>query len=42
MVLSDLKGHKSSAARGDKDKVWTVEGKKATKICFLLPCAFHF
>lgn len=28
--------------QGVTNKAWTVEGKKATKICFLLPCAFPF
>lgn len=28
--------------QGVTKKAWTVEGRKARKICFPLPCAFHF
>lgn len=28
--------------QGVTKKAWTVEGQKARKICFPLPCAFHF
>lgn len=41
MVLSNLEEHKSSAARVDKESL-DCRRKKATKLCFLLPCAFHF
>lgn len=41
MVCQTWKSTKA-LLQGVTKKVWTVGRKKATKICFLLPCAFPF